>query len=187
MTDELKTVARQYRWGGDERWRYFGPIFGDEPREVRELVTRSQAETVIAAERAAKEKADKRVEFLLKQISRAADERKAIEADNAAKDARIKELGDERYKLAYAIAGGEDAPGYLDSLSVETLVEVARDNSRRWFAETDRAEALETQLAAAMEIVDLVIKSRESYDDWAHVSLIDEAYEKARAALEAQP
>nr|WP_176024226.1 hypothetical protein [Brucella pseudintermedia] len=133
-------------------------------------VTRSQAEKLLAAERA---EHDNTLATLFNNILREAeltDECTALKAENAAlihdlnrikdhetelvndnaeKDARIKELGDERYKLACAITGGEDAPGYLGSLSVETLVEVARDNTRRWFAETDRAEALEAKLAAA--------------------------------------
>ena len=146
----------------------------DNPFDVftRELVTRSQAEAIIAAKDAHRIKVIRENERLLnsnidlrRQVEKSdaiiSDLRIAIslkdhglrllEADNAALTARVKELADERYKLAYAITGGEDAPGYLDSLSVETLVEVARDNARRWFVETDRAEALETQLAEAEE------------------------------------
>lgn len=101
-----------------------------------------KAEAIIAAERQAQQR-------LLDIIEEVNTDKAALQSDNAALTARVNELETERYKLAYAITGGEDAPGYLDSLSVETLAEVARDNTRRWFAETDRAEALETQLAAA--------------------------------------
>lgn len=149
---ELVTVAKQHRLirgGYPGSWQpYASPIFSDDVFETRELVTRSQAEELLAAERAEKEearqawkeavamyeqekarvdpalkrvsdleadnaaeraekeKANARVEFLLKQISKAAEERTTIEADNtclirhgealkadnAALTARIKEL-----------------------------------------------------------------------------------------------
>ena len=46
---ELVTVAKQYRWGGDPKWRTFPPIFKDDTLEVRELVLHSQAAEIIAA------------------------------------------------------------------------------------------------------------------------------------------
>jgi len=132
-------------------------------KDKRELVTRPQAEELLAAkdkqmalaetsmlemhQELNKLEADNAA--LIHDLNRIKDHETELVNDNAALTARVKELEAERYKLAYAITGGEDAPGYLDSLCVETLVEVARDNTRRWFAETDRAQALEAKLAAA--------------------------------------
>lgn len=70
---------------------FYDPSFAKK-HTSEELVTRTQAEAIIAAERAKKEKANARVEFLLKQISKAAEERKALEAENAALTARVEEL-----------------------------------------------------------------------------------------------
>ncbi|MEN5297505.1 Lar family restriction alleviation protein [Brucella sp. TWI559] len=123
--------------------RYDISMFGNGAVEMGggEYVRFEQAEAIIAAK-------DKRLQEWQNKWAQTDMLRLKAEADNAALTARVKELGDERYKLAYAITGGEDAPGYLDSLSVETLVEVARENTQHWFAETDRADKAETKLAA---------------------------------------
>lgn len=52
----------------------------------------------------------------------------------------------ERYALAMAICGGEDAPGYLDSVSVEEIVAVHKQNCQ-W--QIDRAERAEADLRDA--------------------------------------
>lgn len=52
----------------------------------------------------------------------------------------------DRYDLAYAITGGEDAPGLLDSVPTSQLVEIARDTHRRHSADIDRAEAAEFEM-----------------------------------------
>lgn len=184
---------------------------------LAELVTRSQAEAIIAAERAEKEEARRAEEeakdcfwsiyetYLEKgglpvstEGARSALSNRiaSLEADNAAQAARVKELGDERYKLAYAITGGEDAPGYLDSLAVETLVEVARKNTQHWFAETDRADKAETKLAACEKQLSKDRKLRNeaqcdadlwrfSVDMGDHPSLLVKVW-KQRKALEAK-
>lgn len=147
-----------------------------------EYVTRSQAVELLAAERAEKKELDAECRVLAKRC---------IE-----KDARVKELEDERYKLAYAITGGEDAPGYLDSLSAETLVEVARKNTQHWFAETDRADKAETKLAACEKQLSKDRKLRNeaqcdadlwrfSVDMGDHPSLLVKVW-KQRKALEAK-
>ncbi|MEN5276288.1 DUF3850 domain-containing protein [Brucella sp. TWI432] len=115
---------------------------------VRRLCNQSQAEAIIAAERDERGRVERIRDFWFNTAHSLSEQIEKLEADNAALTARVKGLGDERYKLAYAITGGEDAPGYLDSLSVETLVEVARKNTQHWFAETDRADKAETKLAA---------------------------------------
>ncbi len=99
------------------------------PDETGEYVRYEKAEAIIAAERAAKEKADKRVEFLLKQISRAADERKAIEADNAALTARVAR----------------------DDAAFQELIKLGKEADTKF-------EALETQLAAARKALERVVK-----------------------------
>ncbi|SPL65421.1 hypothetical protein [Ochrobactrum soli] len=116
---ELETVAHQYRWGGDPKWRYFGPIFADEPRETRALCTRSQAKELLAAERAEKEIAERnrdaaRENFLTMQKSAAKllERAEKAEADNAAQAARIKELTGDRdswRRVAEKLAGEKQA------------------------------------------------------------------------------
>lgn len=54
----------------------------------------------------------------------------------------IERLREERYQLAYAITGGEDAPGLLDSLPVGQLVDIARSNEQRYGEQIDRAETV---------------------------------------------
>lgn len=65
-------------------------------------------------------------------------------------------LRTERYQLAYAICGGEDAPGYLDSIDVETIAKVCRDNYLLWSKQTDkniRLEAENERLRKALELI----------------------------------
>ncbi|MDG9790560.1 hypothetical protein [Brucella anthropi] len=62
----LVTVARQYRWGGNPKWKPFGPIFDDEPRETRELCDRSQAVELLAAERAENARLNKALDIIFK-------------------------------------------------------------------------------------------------------------------------
>ncbi len=89
----LETVAFQHRridkYGVVGDWRpYKRDLFGSDRIESRELVTRSQAEEILAAERA---RADANFDKVIEQAKRA----EKAEADNAAKDARIKELEEE--------------------------------------------------------------------------------------------
>lgn len=114
----LETVARQFRWGGDERWRPFGPIFDDEPREVRELVTRSQAETIIASERTMRKTADQR-------LAQSQDDLKQARDDNAALTALVKELTGDRdswRRVAEKLAGEKQAlETQLEAENAETV------------------------------------------------------------------
>lgn len=52
----------------------------------------------------------------------------------------------DRYDLAYAITGGEDAPGLLDTVPTTELVEIARDTHRSHSADIDRAIAAEAEV-----------------------------------------
>lgn len=56
------------------------------------------------------------------------------------------ELRKDRYDLAYAITGGEDAPGLLDSVPTSQLVEIARGTHRSHGADIERASAAEAEV-----------------------------------------
>jgi hypothetical protein len=64
---------------------------------------------------------------------------------------RIEALTAERERLALAICGGEDAPGYANAQTVETLEKVARDNANATMAQINRTLAVEAKLAKAVE------------------------------------
>jgi hypothetical protein len=64
---------------------------------------------------------------------------------------RIEALTAERERLALAICGGEDAPGYANAQTVETLEKVARDNANAVMAQINRTLAVEAKLAQAVE------------------------------------
>jgi hypothetical protein len=64
---------------------------------------------------------------------------------------RIEALTAERERLALAICGGEDAPGYANAQTVETLEKVARDNANATMAQINRTLAVEDKLAKAVE------------------------------------
>jgi hypothetical protein len=64
---------------------------------------------------------------------------------------RIEALTAERERLALAICGGEDAPGYANVQTVETLEKVARDNANATMAQIYRTLAVEAKLAKAVE------------------------------------
>ncbi|AVH41875.1 hypothetical protein [Agrobacterium tumefaciens] len=55
------------------------------------------------------------------------------------------ELRQDRYDLAYAITGGEDAPGLLDSTPTSEIVEIAQHAHRCHHADIDRAMAAEAE------------------------------------------
>ena len=61
---------------------------------------------------------------------------------------RIAALEAERERLALAICGGEDAPGYANAQTVEALEKVANDNAAHGSWLIDRIAALEAQLSA---------------------------------------
>jgi hypothetical protein len=84
-----------------------------------------------------------------------ADRLVAEEAHTAALRARVAELEaenaalkDRAYHLAVAIMGGEDAPGYADSVSTERLVDVSHENRRMWENENFTMRARLAPIAA---------------------------------------
>ena len=66
-------------------------------------------------------------------------------------DETIINLQRERERLALAICGGEDAPGYANSQTVETLELLAKENERDHSALVDRFIDVERQLSEAVE------------------------------------
>jgi hypothetical protein len=64
------------------------------------------------------------------------------------------ELREERERLALAICGGEDAPGYANAQTVETLEKVARDNANATMAEINCTLAVKAKLAKALAGLD---------------------------------
>jgi len=124
----LVTVAKQWKVTA-KNWSGFKPEIS-EPFDERELVTRSQADELLAAEREAQQR-------LLDIIEEANDDKEALEADNAAKDARIKELE----AALDSDPSGSDLWRYWSRKACEA--------SQKYVDEVDRAEALEAKLAAA--------------------------------------
>ena len=61
----------------------------------------------------------------------------------------IARLEGERERLALAICGGEDAPGYANAQTVEALEKVARDNAAAAMWQIDRTMKAEAKVAAA--------------------------------------
>jgi hypothetical protein len=70
-----------------------------------------------------------------------------------AQAAEIERLRGERERLALAICGGEDAPGYANAQTVETLEKVARDNANATMEQINRTLAVKAKLAKAVELL----------------------------------
>ena len=79
--------------------------------------------------------------------------------------ARIEQLTAERDRLALAICGGEDAPGYANAQTVETLEHVAKQNQQSHGATINSlfaAEAERDRLRAALTEWDALIEHQYS-------------------------
>lgn len=115
------------------------------------------------------------VEFLLQM----AEQHSGVIAKRVAKSVRsalspapeagsdeVERLRAERERLALAICGGEDAPGYANAQTVETLERVARDSNSLHMRTLDEAAALRDQLgkmrADAIEAVNQVVAERQA-------------------------
>lgn len=135
----LVTVAFQHRridkYGVVGDWRpYKRDLFGSDRIESRELVTRSQAEELLAAERAKTERWHKKAMdagvIVHSDGTTSHPMRKELDdlkTDNAAKDARVKEL----------------------EADVKREAQSSTHNAQDCLDEQLRAEALEAKLAAA--------------------------------------
>jgi hypothetical protein len=86
-------------------------------------------------------------EALTEQLAAARDDAKEAEA-------YAEEVEKERERLALAICGGEDAPGYANAQTVETLEKVARDWAMGMMEQINRTLALEAKLAKAVEALE---------------------------------
>ena len=73
----------------------------------------------------------------------------------------MQELREERERLALAICGGEDAPGYANAQTVETLENVARDNVNATMEQINRTLAVEAKLAKAVD----ALRAFKDFDD----------------------
>jgi hypothetical protein len=58
---------------------------------------------------------------------------------------------DERERLALAICGGEDAPGYANAQTVDALEKVAWQNAESYIADIGRLQAAEAEIARLRE------------------------------------
>ncbi|GEM_PF-888390 len=160
---ELVTVAKQHRLirgGYPGSWQpYASPIFSDDVFETRELVTRSQAEELLAAERAEKDgwkELHDAAQVAVKERTEACNslyrQNTDLEAKLAAKDARIKELeetkaviaADKKILLDLAATNGDKVTTLEAKLSaaekaLEPLADIADliDAETEGMAETD--------------------------------------------------
>lgn len=75
----------------------------------------------------------------------------AAKVREEAQAAEIARLRDRSYRLAAAIMGGEDAPGYADSIPTEQLEELERSNDLLMSEEADRLRAEIERLREALE------------------------------------
>lgn len=137
LKDRLVTVETQYRPHGI--WTPYRGMVSNKNPPVRYLVDRSQAEELLATERAEREVVERnrdaaRENFLTMQKSAAKllERAEKAEADNAAKDARVKELEQINANL---MGDDENKPRYTTK---RLKLEIAR-----------ATEAIEVRLAAA--------------------------------------
>ena len=74
---------------------------------------------------------------------------------------RVEQLTAERERLALAICGGEDAPGYANAQTVETLEHVAKQNQQSHGATINSLLATEAERDEALNQLDSAIHSVE--------------------------
>ena len=74
--------------------------------------------------------------------------RKALAASILALRERAEAAERRAYELAVAIMGGEDAPGYADSIPTQVLVDQQREMAREWLHRVTPHEARRAEAAA---------------------------------------
>jgi chromosome segregation ATPase len=89
---------------------------------------------------------DPSIEALTEQLE-------AARADAKEAEAYAEELEKERERLALAICGGEDAPGYANAQTVETLEKVARDNANATMEQINLTLDVEAKLSRAVDVL----------------------------------
>lgn len=102
----------------------------------------------------------------------------------AEKDRRIADLEGERYKLAYAITGGEDAPGLLDTIDVDGLVKMLRNDFASHMEAIDRATFAESE---AGRLRTLLAEARKVVEPFAKFAVLAEGFVQARAEQGGSP
>ncbi|KAB2712835.1 hypothetical protein F9K88_07715 [Brucella intermedia] len=141
------------------------------------VVLRSQAEELLAAERAKKEMLAESLHIQIKRVNE-------LEADNAALTARVKELERVETELCTSIGLLEDklnaANGKIEALVQSLAYETAHEA-------TKRAEALEAKLAAAEQALKTARPYVEDYDTRRHNTGVDETLTQIDAVLGGKP
>ncbi|UVV66556.1 hypothetical protein [Brucella anthropi] len=184
----LETVAYQYWRDQTQEWLPTG--FPDRYRKdgflVRELVTHSQAEELLAAERAEKEKLADDYQAIREQLHRGWRECRDLKADNAALTARVNGFEGLMDSLCEILKSERDIGDVVSALE----------------ALNERAEALEAKLAAAEKALGPFAAVLEDYDpDWedddvcavlvvgsvTHYGITLGDFRQARAALGGKP
>ncbi len=194
----LETVARtnaaQLGFLKDDKWKVVPMAMWAKEYQAStgddiELVTRSQAEAIIAAERATRHEADLAFQLEYQSHELTKRERDTVQAENAALTARVKEWQEESERKS------EDWFDFCKAIGIEIdtheavadAINTARSNDGNEF------KALETQLAAAREALEWyeehVSNCRKigSVGAPSRAKLDRDGGEKARAALEAKP
>jgi|GEM_PF-2688923 len=167
----LETVGVQYAhehsitgramWGWQKEWKGCAAI------GTRDLVTRTQAEAIIAAK-------DKRIETLWDDRNNVLKRLGTLDADNAALTARVKEL--EHSELVKGVnTKYANALAYLEMTEDDDPEEFAK---RLW----DEREALETQLTAARKALTEIYGNGDATGCNPQIKV-----DIARAALEDRP
>lgn len=129
----------------------------------------------VAANRLRDADLEKQLAMKIDECAGLANNLDGYEADNAAKDARIKYLED----AIKAKGGNEHSP-------TQDAYDLACKAIEK---HCDRAKALEAKLAAANEVAQLVIQAEEdkSGDPNFYILMMQTAYDKARAVLGGKP
>jgi hypothetical protein len=89
--------------------------------------------------------------------------RRELDAPELTKRLRATQKQADRLKLA--ICGGEDAPGYAASLTVDQALAVLSENYAAWDRQTDRATALEDRVRSYQEQAERLAGALERFTD----------------------
>ena len=108
------------------------------------------------------------------------------------KAAEIEKLRGERERLALAICGGEDAPGYANAQTIETLEKVARDNHNTTMEQIDRIKSQASEIERLRGEVAMAVESLGRSKYWtatmsqAAIKAINESMLEKRRADDAE-
>lgn len=85
-----------------------------------------------------------------------ADMLRSLSAENQALRERAEAAERRAYELAVAIMGGEDAPGYADSIPTQVLVDQQREMALEWLHRVTPAAARRAEAAAWNDAIEAV-------------------------------